>query len=80
MIKLIPFLLFLAFSGSPQAQEIFIEGTLDCGEWTNARKKDRAMALEHFLVGVVNGYAIGRSVEIWRGKGLAVSREQFLCR
>lgn len=70
-------LVAISFSGAAHAQGISIVGTLDCGQWIGARKQDRAVAFEHFLIGLVNGYAVGRSVEIWRGKGLEVSREQF---
>jgi hypothetical protein len=59
------------------AQGIFIQGNIDCGMWIEARSKRMAITFEHFIVGMVNGLAVGSELDIWRGKGIAVTQEQY---
>jgi hypothetical protein len=55
--------------------DVWVEGaTTDCGLWVAARKKDRADALENWLIGTLDGMAIGTDKDFWR-KGGQVSRE-----
>lgn len=45
--------------------KIWQEGSLDCGTWASARKANSAVALEHYLTGMVNGIAFGSGKELW---------------
>ena len=51
------------------AQGIVIKGTIDCGQWISAREQSSAGYLEHYVLGVLNGLAIGRFTEFWRAGG-----------
>lgn len=52
------------------AQEgIHVEGTLDCGEWVAARRAGEAGSYGYYLLGLLNGLAIGNAVEFWRAGG-----------
>jgi len=62
--------------GNSAGQGIWIEGTLDCGEWVAARKAAMAQYYEHYLLGVLNGLSMGRRVDIWRIQDNKMSREQ----
>ena len=58
------------------SQSLRIEGgALDCGEWAYARKKDNAVAYEHYLLGVLNGLTLGRQQDFWGAGGAVISRE-----
>jgi hypothetical protein len=59
---------------SPQG--ITVEGVVDCGKWVEARKQGRAVALEHYLIGLLNGLALGSNVDFWRAGGIKLSSEQ----
>ena len=76
-MKRIVIVVFLLFGYPLFAQGVWLEGELDCGEWLTARKQDKAQFFEHYIVGVVNGLAAGRSREIWRAAGIKISREQL---
>lgn len=52
-------------------------GTMDCGKWLSARKSMTANYYEHYLLGIVDGLALGRWVDVWAGKGGQVTTEQF---
>lgn len=68
---------FIMLMSSPSiAQGIYIEGTMDCGEWVQSRERQRSIAYETYLVGLINGLALGRKVEFWNAKGIVMSREQ----
>jgi hypothetical protein len=58
------------------AQHITVEGWIDCGKWVEARKQERAVALEHYLIGLLNGLALGSYVDFWRAGGIKLSSEQ----
>lgn len=69
---------FLAFCLSAGAQGIGTKGgSIDCGKWLSARKSETANYYESYLLGLVDGLALGRWVDIWSGKGGRVTREQF---
>jgi hypothetical protein len=68
---------FLLWCCVAQAQGIWIEGRLDCGMWLDARSKKISATYEHFIVGMTNGLAIGREIDVWRRKGMPISQEQF---
>ena len=60
----------LAFLPAPAIpQGIVVEGTVDCGEWITARSNNTAVPLEHYLLGLLNGLALGRQDEFWRADG-----------
>ena len=55
--------------------DVYIEGISDCGEWAVARKTNLAMALEHYVIGVLNGMSFATQKEFWQAKGVRISRE-----
>ena len=69
------FALSLAY-GNSAGQGIWTEGTVDCGMWVTARKQNSAQAFEGHLLGLLNGLALGRRVDIWRAEGVPMSRDQ----
>ena len=67
----------LLFCWSATAQEsLRVEGGFDCGVWAIARKEHQAQILEHYVVGLIDGLALGMSVDLWRVGGVALDREQ----
>jgi hypothetical protein len=58
------------------AQGIVVEGIVDCAMWIDARRSSRAEALQPYLLGLLNGMAVGSGIEFWRANGVRVSREQ----
>lgn len=72
-------IIFAMFMSLPvfSAEGIWTQGSINCGDWLNARKTNKADYLEHYLVGLVNGLALGRSVEIWHANGVNVTQDQF---
>ncbi len=71
----VSFVLFA--SAITNAQGILIEGTVNCGMWLEARSLKVAQNYENYTLGMVNGLALGRVIDIWRAKGVTVSREQL---
>jgi hypothetical protein len=55
---------------------ITIEGQVDCGQWIKGETEGLALALEHYLIGLLNGMVMGARIEFWHAGGVAVSREQ----
>jgi hypothetical protein len=45
---------------------VYVEGKVDCGEWIDARTRNQATPLEHYVLGVLNGLSVGKGVEFWR--------------
>lgn len=69
---------FVLFASAiTNAQGIWIEGTANCGLWLEGRSLKLAQNLENYTLGMVNGLALGRMIDIWRAKGVTVSREQL---
>lgn len=66
---------FLCLSPVSHAQGITVTGSVDCGQWHEARRADRAGYLEHYLLGLLNGMSMGSSKDFWKAKGVSVSRE-----
>ncbi len=63
-------------SGIGAGQTIRVETAEDCGEWTKARKLKRSSPHEARLIGLLDGMAIGRMIEIWKAQGNPMSKEQ----
>ena|SRR6516162_6596792 len=73
-------LLFLCeFSALATAQlgnlPVHIEGIVDCGDWLASRQQKTSIALEHYVLGMLNGLAIGADREFWQADGRAISRD-----
>lgn len=62
-------------TGHSHAQGVIVEGGLDCGEWVEARTKSTSGHIEHYLLGLMNGLALGHGVEFWRADGTKISRK-----
>lgn len=70
-------MLFLAVAVLPgSAEGIRIEGTVDCGNWHESRSNRSAVVLEGYLLGLINGLAVGAKTDFWRYAGNTLSREQ----
>ena len=63
-------------SGMSAGQKIWVETAEDCGDWVKARKLKRSSPHEARLVGLLDGMAIGRMIEIWKAQGNPMSKEQ----
>ncbi|MGH8634339.1 MAG: hypothetical protein ACRET7_09425 [Burkholderiales bacterium] len=72
---LLPLALILT-SGMSAGQRIWVETAEDCGDWVKARKLKRSSPHEAHLVGLLDGMAIGRMIEIWKAQGNPMSKEQ----
>lgn len=70
------FLLLSSITASAQGIETK-GGNVDCGKWLSARKSNTASYYEHYLLGYIDGLAVGRWVDVWAGKGGRVTSEQF---
>jgi hypothetical protein len=56
---------------------IYTQGLLDCAQWIAGRKDSpTASNYEHFLLGLMNGMALGSRVEFWNASGVLLSRQQ----
>jgi hypothetical protein len=64
-------------SGIGAGQRMWVETSEDCGEWMKARKLKRSSPHEARLVGLVDGMAVGRIIEIWKGQSGPTGREQL---
>jgi len=63
-------------SGVSAGQRIWVETAEDCGEWVKARALKRSSPHEARLVGLLDGMAIGRMIEIWKAQGNPMGKEQ----
>ena len=68
ILFLIPFELF--------ANTITVRGSIDCGDWLKAREVQQSSLYETYVIGVVNGMAIGRLIDLWNFEGISVSDNQ----
>ena len=69
---IIIFVLFISTIVS--AQSILVAGTqVDCGTWISARKNNTSSHYEHYLLGLLNGLALGRGVEVWQRKNTSTT-------
>ena len=64
-------------SGIGAGQRMWVETAEDCGDWTKARKLKRSSPHEARLVGLIDGMAVGRMIEIWKAQSSAMSKEQL---
>jgi hypothetical protein len=62
---------------SADAKYLATNGSIDCGLWVKARKQGAALAFESYLVGLMNGLALGSSIEFWYAGGNSVSQDQI---
>jgi hypothetical protein len=62
--------------GIGAAQSIWVETAEDCGEWAKARKLKRSSPHEARLIGMLDGMAVGRMVDIWKAQGKTMMKEQ----
>lgn len=67
--------LLVSFQPRTSAQ-ITAEGGVDCATWVMGRKENRAVVLESFLIGVLNGMSMGSRIEFWSTGGNELKREQ----
>jgi len=68
ILFLIPFELF--------ANTITLRGSIDCGDWLKAREVQQSSPYEAYVIGVVNGMAIGRLIDLWNFEGNSTSGNQ----
>src|SRR5262249_41007980 len=66
----------LSLARPATAESVWVEGLPDCGTWVQARTAAKARVLEAYLLGVLNGAAIGAQLEFWLAGGILVNREQ----
>jgi hypothetical protein len=59
-------------------QNIWVETSENCGEWLKARKLKRSSPHEARLVGLLDGMAVGRVIEIWKAHGNPMTRDQAI--
>lgn len=59
------------------SQSITVEAAINCGDWLKVRKANTAAFFEYSLIGLIDGLALGRGVEIWRANGIPVTRDQL---
>jgi len=62
-------------SGISAGQKIWVETAEDCGEWVKARRLKRSSPHEARLVGLLDGMAVGRMIEIWKAQDAQFGRE-----
>jgi hypothetical protein len=71
-------LTFLLFPTSLTAETfgnkpVNVEGGSDCGDWLASRQRKTSIALEHYVLGMLNGLALGTDREFWHADGRAIS-------
>lgn len=66
----------LIAASATSAQQIWTQGKLDCAGWVEGRAQGNAVPIEHYTQGLLNGLAMGRGVEIWKGQGQQISPKQ----
>jgi hypothetical protein len=83
-MKKILLIALLAFANTINAQGVTVDttvhpfGKVDCGSWLNARKADSSKNIESYVLGLVDGMALGSMKNIRRGlNGISVNREQL---
>jgi hypothetical protein len=80
-MKKILLIALLAFANTIYAQGVTTVdpfGQVDCGSWLTARKEDRSKTIESYVLGLVDGMAVGSMKNIRAGlNGISVNREQL---
>lgn len=59
-----------------EAKEINVRGSPNCAQWANARNDKFPSEHRWYLVGVLNGLALGSGTEFWSRSGHQISNEQ----
>jgi len=75
-MKKLLLILLLVLANTAYAQ-IMTSGKVDCGQWVKGRKTNSSISIEHWLVGTINGLALGAGIEIWQTSKGSVNREQL---
>ena len=75
-IKILLILLSFQVSAWADGELLSIEGKTDCGSWISARKNDRSVAYEHYVLGLLNDMVMGSKMDFWRAKGSKLKRDQ----
>lgn len=52
---------------------VYVEGGIDCGDWLGSRQRKTSVAFEHYVLGMLNGLALGADREFWHADGRAIS-------
>ena len=65
LIKLSGLIFYILFTFSAFSQTM-LRSDLPCREWLEGRKEKTSVALEHFFIGWINGYAHGSNFDIWQ--------------
>lgn len=58
------------------AEGITAQGGVDCAQWVGARTENISILNEQYLIGFLDGLALGKQIEFWEAKEVSVSREQ----
>ena len=66
----------MLWCSSAAAQEIWVEGGLNCGTWVKTRTEHNSSNLEDYVVGFLNGLALGAKLEFWHAQLPDLQREQ----
>ena len=69
--------MFALSAAATNAQGVQTAAILDCGDWLDARKNAVSTTYEHYIIGLVDGLALGRAIDIWRPNNVRISRAQF---
>ena len=73
---LLIFLVFLAQGIG--ASTLWIEGgSANCADWIKSRQDKVSIRFEYFLMGTVNGMAIGSNFNIWACRPVRIDRDQM---
>jgi hypothetical protein len=46
-----------------------VESYADCGQWVQSRTNNEAVVLQGYVIGLINGLALGHQVEFWTAEG-----------
>ena len=68
--------LALLLTTEAAAQGPTMSGKLDCAMWTNARTAKASESHERFLQGLLNGMALGSSIDFWKAKGDGITSDE----
>jgi len=58
------------------ADTISVRSPIDCGDWKQSRSAQTSSAHEAYVIGTVNGMAIGRLIDLWNYREVRVSTTQ----